>query len=103
MAVLEQYEYDANSPVTSISRQNLIDRCQISGKEFDTVIQEANFEKYLKIYEIYPNQFVSMKKEMLFDLLDELILLINDESKNLDYNALTAKKIMEANDGVIKA
>ena len=45
---------DDSFPVTSISRQNLIGKCQISEKEFNS-LQQKSYEDYLRIYEITPN------------------------------------------------
>ena len=44
-----------------------------------------------------------MEQECLYDLLAEVILLINDTTKNLDFQSLTIESVQAANDGVIKA
>ena len=41
------------------------------------VVQEFNFDKFLRIYEIEDDKFCMMGKQALYDLIDDILVLIN--------------------------
>lgn len=96
---MQEYEPGSKEQKT-ISRQKILESCQISAQEFEKVVKEENFKKYLRIFE-KDGEFCIMSEHSLYGILDDLLVLIN--SKFANQQDLNLDQILEANDGIIKS
>lgn len=80
LAVLKNYVYkgldDDHPEFKSISRQNLIDCCQISGKEFDN-LNTKSINEHLRIYQISKDQYCLFDDKCFYELLEDVIMVLN--------------------------
>ena len=95
---------EADPEPKTISRQNLIAMCQISEGEFTRLLEEENITKGLRIYEIQNGQFCLMGQAALYDLLDDLLVLLN-AMPGIDPTrpTVTLSQIESANNGIVKS
>jgi hypothetical protein len=98
--VIQVLEY-IKSQKQGVSRQNIVENCQISDGELEKLVNQTNFEKYLRIFENSSNNLEIMDEAYLYDILDGLLVLINHSLSH--EKVISFKKLIQVNDGILKS
>ena len=96
------YQPELRKSAKTIPRSELIQKCQISELEFAEILETQNKNRFFKIYEIEPDSFCLFSQNSLYELIDDLLVLINGKLE-LKSPKVSIKEIMRVNDGVIRS
>ena len=90
-----------------LSREQIQKICQISEQELSKILDKKNYQDLLRILEVEENQYTIQNQSEFFDVLDDLLVLLNSQSFQEYFEKfgpnLSVAQIQSFNDGVIKS